>query len=479
MPAKAVGYSLLAARNAAQTGHYAQAVVQTSLAESVLRASRSVRPHCTSNLMMTIALELGQAYGHLGRAQAAAEAHQRAASLAAQLGHLQFQGAALLGWAETTLSQGRCQEAQTLARRSMQPSLAVGCVDAVLRAHLVIGRAGALQGWAPRSLKRAERAMETWEDARSDATAARYVVWRGELCLAAGRPNDAVPLLNRAADLGQRAGDRHVYAQSWARLAQALLLRGRWGQALRLSREAMATARSTGDLLTEVVARCVSALVLTRIGAADEAVPLLLDVLPNLEAGECRTALATACWVVGEAEMAASQHEQAGVHLNQALSLGRESHLVETTARALLGLSQLAAGDGNWSEAQRLCIEVRARARQADLDLIVVQARIGLAEVYLGQGAQRTAQQEALRALDTSHRLTVPYESLRAAATVGEALRALGHEDQAKRYCQEATEVARQLAGTLPADRAPAFLQSPFVRSVCLDVPERQDSGGV
>jgi hypothetical protein len=110
---------------------------------------------------------------------------------------------------------------------------------------------------------------------------------------------------------------------------------------------------------------------------------------------------------------------------------------------------------------------VRAKARQANLELAVVAARQGLARAYLGHRDWRRARHEALQAHDMSYRLRCPYEIFRAAASLGEALTGLGQAERAGQHIREARDMVRRLAGTLPQHYAQIFLDRPYVQVVC------------
>jgi tetratricopeptide (TPR) repeat protein len=170
--------------------------------------------------------------------------------------------------------------------------------------------------------------------------------------------------------------------------------------------------------------------------------------------------------VAGETCLALGRYEQAREHLDNSLSLGLESNTVEIICRGQIGMSELAAAEGDWPYAQLWCTEAKARARRAGLEMTVTDARLALARVYLARGELAQAQREARQAQEAGERLRCPYTRLRALALLGSAMLALSQQVRAERLFAEADTIVSDLADTLPESLREAFLAQPLVNRV-------------
>jgi tetratricopeptide (TPR) repeat protein len=464
---KTVAYLMLSGDLAAGVRGDREALAHYDQAETVLYECESCAPRCVLGTRLALLLRRGRVHYRLMNIAQAIDDSRRAGELAGRVADLRSKGEALLSQGEIALHQARYLDATVLLRHAMQPLSALQDHGAMSRVRLLEARLYALQGHYEEAARSVERAVALGDQVEDEAGLANCKSLQGMFDLATGRHRQASETLHRAVQLARRAGAQDVVVQSLLGLAQVLLRRGRWGEAIQLCREGLETSQTLGMPLVVADAKRVLALVLAWVGAYGEAREVLSDALTALANAEWRVELASAFWVSGEICLALSDYDEAGERFDNALMLGRESNTVRPIVHAQLGLSKLAAVEGNWPQAQRLCTEARARARRARLELTVVTARLELARAYAARGDWRRAQHEASQALDASTRLRCPYETFRASTILGEVFTALGQSSRGEQYLEEAGTIAGRLAGTLPQPLARVFLDRPDVRAAC------------
>ena len=467
VPSKAVPYLVMAGHHAAQAHTYREALALYERAQKVLSLCGPDRsPRCLKGVQLFLEFQQGDLCYRMAEVRAANEAYGRARELAGELADPRNQATAQLQLAGIAVRQARYQDALVLIRQAMQKSMVLDDGRALAQAWLLASQAHGLQGRFQEADRYLARAVSIHTKLQDDAGLARCKSWQGETWRLSGQLSRASSVLDRAADLGRRGGDQVVVAESLSRLALVLLSRGEWGRALDLSRQGWTMERERGNRLSMLDAQQVLAQTLTQVGAHVEAWNYLQEVLAASADNGCLVTFAAASWLSGETLLALGRGDQARDQFRQALELGRKSNTVEPTLRALLGLSKVAVLEGDWSEGQRLCTEVRAKARQGGMEPVIVEARLGLARAYLGRHDWAHAQREAAQALDASYRLHSPYQSLCATAILGEAMAKLGQHPRAEHYSQMARSIIQRLAASLPESDADVFLNSPSVSTV-------------
>jgi len=417
-------------------------------------------------MRLRLLLDRGRVQWSMGRTSEAKRDYEAAVSLASELADVPSQAEALLLLGDVALFQASYQESQSLAWQAAQRLSGLDDRGQSVRALLLLSRACALQGDLNQAKQYAGRAWALQERGADHSGIARCKGWLGQLSFLTGDGAQGMDLFHRAIELAQRAGDQTTVAENKLRLAQAYLRRGRWGQALQLCQEGIALCRTSGALVDVADGQRVWALVLNQIGAYEQALDILGEAMLVFTDTDWRAGLASGYWIAGEALLALGQYEESAEKFHQALTLGRATHTTEIVILAQLGHSKLAAVEQNWPEGERLCTEARARARQAQMAPLILAARLGLARVHLGRGQWRLAQRESAQALELSYRLRCPYDTFRAAATLGEALVELKQGDRAGKYFDEAFRMTLQLSDALPEPYARVFLDRRYVRIV-------------
>jgi tetratricopeptide (TPR) repeat protein len=248
--------------------------------------------------------------------------------------------------------------------------------------------------------------------------------------------------------------------------AEVAVRRGQWGAAFELVERGMALGWASGTPLDVAHAKRVLAWLLVQVGAYREAGDYVDEALTTFARAGWRTGLADGYWLAGEVFLALGRRELAAERFDQAWACGRETHAIQATVRAQIGLGKLAAARAQWRDGERLGREARARATQARLASCVVSARLALARTYLGCREWRLAQRQAWRALDVARALDFAGDVLDAASVLGEALLGLEEEERARHFFREACEAAVRLADTLPPPYARTFWERTSVRDL-------------
>jgi class 3 adenylate cyclase/tetratricopeptide (TPR) repeat protein len=463
---KAINYWTVAGQQAVRARAFREALAHYKLAEETLSICYSCRPRCAQGVQLNLMLSRAHVRYQLGQVAEAVQDYEAASLVAGDLVDLGSQGEALYWLAEIAFHQAYFPESQVLILQAAQRFSALDDRDALADVWLLYSRLHDVQGDIENARRYVGRALVLNEDVRDHAGSARCRGWAATIDFATGKRVQVLDVMQRTIELEQRADQPSLLAESSLWLAEALLQQGDWGQALSLSRQSLELSQTSGSILDVADAQRATARVLARIGAYEEASDYLDQAMRLYADANWRIGLAYGYWTSGETLLALGRYEQAFERFHQALSLGRATHIVHIVVLAQLGLGTLAVVNRDFPEGQRLCTEARARARRANLDALVVAARLGLASAYLGRAAWDHAKREALQALDASYRLHCPYDTFRSAAMLGEALRALGQPGRAQTYFAEAHTMILRLANTLPEHYARLFLERGYVRTV-------------
>jgi len=465
-PSRAAMYLIQAAESAAKVRADREAQAHYERAENLLSKCDNCPARCVDGVRLALLLGRSKVNYRLVRIREAIQDARMASSLAKRLADLGSLGEALSTLGEIAVEQARYVDATVVLRYAFQPLRALNDRKAMSRVILLTGRVQSLQGQFEDALETIDRAMSLHDPLDDAAHAAACKSWQGAIDFARGQHTQALESLQRGLVLAERAKAQDVIAQILARIAQVQLYRGKWGYAYERAQEALRHARTLGRPLTIADTRRVFAFVLMRIGAYQDADAHLADVFGVLANAEWRVELALARLVAGENCMALGRYEQAREHLDNSLALGLESNTVEIICRAQIGMSKLAAMEGDWPYAQLWCTEAKARARRAGLEMVISDARLALAQVYLARGELVRAQREGLQALEAGERLRCPYTRLRALALLGTAMMGLYQDVRAERLYAEADEIVGDLAETLPVSLREAFLAQSLVDKV-------------
>jgi tetratricopeptide (TPR) repeat protein len=103
-------------------------------------------------------------------------------------------------------------------------------------------------------------------------------------------------------------------------------------------------------------------------------------------------------WLLGAAYRVAGQHDQAGLHLHEALERCRRINLVELEAGILIDLARLRAAVGTQDDAQRLAEAALVITERSDYVLQGADAHLELAKLALARGDKPAARYHAAEA---------------------------------------------------------------------------------
>jgi class 3 adenylate cyclase/tetratricopeptide (TPR) repeat protein len=467
---RAVIYSMLAGRNAVKMRAVREALTYYDRADSMLhalvrtghtelhlgRARGECAPEmegkaspgylCAQGVQLSLVLERSRVLCRLLEIPRAKSDLECAVSLAADLADLGLQGKALLAWAEILMHEALYGEAVAVGRRAVQCFAALGDSQQKSRAWRLQSRIHAMLGQPEAALRCVERA--------GGAAYGRY------LCSIYLRPS-AVRADSAARRYVHRRGmtDWSLTIEEPVWLALVAVYTGEWGHALQLARDGIADGWALGTPLDVADAKWVLAAILTRIGAFEEACNHLDEAMSAYEEAGWKRGQISGLVLRGQGWLGMRQYQQAVDCFESALAYAKETHSVQPIVRAQVGLGRLAAVRGQWSRAERWCVEARARARQARLGTAWVEAQAGLARVYLAMERWESARVQAAQAFALSQRFGYRDLFVESADALGLAWLGLGEMDQARACFEGADTAARQLAKTLPTAYASVFMQ--------------------
>ncbi len=465
---RSIHWLIQAGQRAAQLENWSAAAAHYTHALRVLdeyeQSGNSGRAACQTR--MQILVERGDVYHQTFQLAAALSDYEAVTQLAGSLADLRTQGYAMLQIGRIDLGQARYLDAWLAAHQAMQRFAALDESVSIIHTRQLVGQIYLLQGQLRQARHYVQHAIAAAQEIERSADLVCGQTWLGLIEHLTGQMNQALDTLQRAAELGHKlALPVTITAGAVQRLAELLLFLGRWGQAIQLALESLQLAQS-GNQLDSAQARHVMGLVLTQVGAAQQAYEHLEQVVEFTAQVGWHAELAPSLCAAGEALLATGDYDRARHCFERSLALGQQSNTVRAIIEARLGLSKLAAVDKNWAEEQRLCNEARAMARRANIEPLVVAARIGLARAYLGHRDWRAAQREASLARARSYVLRCPYNVLRAEAMLGEAWVGLGDQERARLHFREAQSIILRLADTLPEPYKRDFMSRPYLRTV-------------
>ncbi len=270
-----------------------------------------------------------------------------------------------------------------------------------------------------------------------------------------GNASAALPVLREALAGAEAAGEPDVAAAARARLADACIVSGQFGLALRHALAAERHFEESGDLDSLLEVRLVLAALRDQTGDPEGARAILLaldgwlaedareyraDVLlclgrldlaagaPEAAVARCRRAagvlreigdrqrLSDVLLLRGDAEVSRGRRAAAALAYLGACSTGRGSAFRETGAE--LRLARLLLRERRIDEAEGLLRAAVSRAEAGGEVLAASEAHAGLAEAALARGRAAEARDELLRSLDLSRVSTWDLSPTRHALTV-------------------------------------------------------------
>jgi tetratricopeptide (TPR) repeat protein len=181
---------------------------------------------------------LAHAYHLLDRAHAALEDHPTAARyrdlalpVFAAVGDLAAQGTVLYDLGADAQRAGKLDEALWLYERSSEVRTRAGDILRAAESANAIGEVLILLGRSAQAHDRFAEALRTWRGARSPRGVAEATHNLGVVALRGGDPEQALGLLDEAAELALRIGAERLHQRIQLPLAEALLVSGRYVEA--------------------------------------------------------------------------------------------------------------------------------------------------------------------------------------------------------------------------------------------------------
>lgn len=243
-----------------------------------------------------------------------------------------------------------------------------------------------------------------------------------------------------AAAAARAAGDARGEAAALLQYADWLGDAGRYGDAIRSVRRALALATGSGDAEAEAVCRTLMAVVLMLHGQAGRAEREARQALALLGRAAPPAARARARTALGLAHLAKGRHAEAAECFTRVLRIQQAAGSVRGQAEARYRLGTVRLGQGRYDAAVRLLTQAMHSARRSGdlMHAMAAQIRLGQALVAMGR------LDDARPLLDDAVRHVTPQGAPRFRAI---ALEALGQLHQARQQPEAAAPLIAEATG--------------------------------
>jgi tetratricopeptide (TPR) repeat protein/transcriptional regulator with XRE-family HTH domain len=294
-----------------------------------------------------------------------------------------------------------------------------------------------------------EHAADGWPGhaTRLSATLAQHLHTTG--CYA-----EAISMHTGARRAARRLGDRSAEAGTLIRLGGVDLRQGRYPQAARHFRQALALYRVAEDRAGEARALENLGLIEAKRGRYPQATRHQQQALDLFRAIGDQTGEADTLGYLGEVDLRQGRYPQASTHFREALALFREVGDPADEAYALGNLGEIDLHQGRYPQATRHFREALAVFREAGDRVNEAYALGNLGEVDLHQGRYPQATRHFREALAvftaTGERVNVAY----ALAGLGEVELRQGRYPQAAGHFRQALDLLRQAGDRADEARA-------------------------
>jgi CHAT domain-containing protein/tetratricopeptide (TPR) repeat protein len=293
-----------------------------------------------------IQARLGRLYRtRLGDVSHAFEAYSRARMLFAQIGDRRQETKVLIILGQTALESDRPEEALGLENRALELATEVGDRrDQAVALH-EIGHLSDLLGEAHRSLDAYSRALERWSGSTDDAARAETLHARGILYYSLGQYGAALDDLEEARALRTGTASKLASTLTWIGMTHAAA--GRPEEALPLLKQALELRVASRDRRGEAATESALGSILQQLGRRSEGLERhrhAFEIYVHLAGSRDK---ARAYYNLGRALQGVDRLAEAGPSLQRALEGARKSGDGALVEASLFALAELKRGQGD------------------------------------------------------------------------------------------------------------------------------------
>jgi tetratricopeptide (TPR) repeat protein len=301
---------------------------------------------------------------------------------------------------EVLFQTGRYGALIAALERAGETFRAVGDGESLGRVAARMAEADKRQGTPEEGLARLQPLLEHLERSEPAASMAELYMWWGLFQLEAGRYQEHLAAVERAATLARARGDQRTLVRvSWGR-ANALQLLGRLEEALRVNEQILPLAEAVGELQVRVTVARNQAFIHTLRGAFADSRRYLEQSFAS--AGQLANPAVLSLTFVFRGWLAILTGEWPGARadLDQALALSRQVDRSWFSAYPLIWRARLSLVEGDGAAATAALQEALALAEQrADIQALRWASGV-MAEIDILEGRAEAAQARLAPLLD-------------------------------------------------------------------------------
>jgi len=329
-----------------------------------------------------------------------AERHyQSALALARELGERGREAEALFKLGALWMTTARYDDAVQMLERSAEVARSGGDLEGRRRAMALLGRVYARRGAAQEGVRRIQPLLATMTGEPSRGVAALQIAL-ADLYYTSGRYREQLAAAERAAEIARSLSDDALLAQAEQWRSSALLALGRAQEALPVLQEVIPRAEAAGDLSSHTHALSHVALAYIQRGEFDEGRSYIERALAMAERRGDPAQTAFMAYNRGMIAVYTGEWKQARADYERAAAVMQRVGLAWTSAYPLLGLGHLSLVEGRWEEASHYLQQAIALAeRSGDLQALRY-AQVPLIERDLLDGRTEVARARLDRLFD-------------------------------------------------------------------------------
>jgi predicted ATPase/class 3 adenylate cyclase len=333
-----------------------------------------------------------------------AEQHyQSALELSRELGERGSEAEALYKLGSLLMTTARYDEAAQMLERAAEVSRSSGDREGRRRAMAQLGRVYARRGAPQEGVQRIEPLLATMSGTTSGEPSrgiAALQIALADLYYTSGRYREQLAAAERAAEIARALHDDALLARAEQWRSTALLSLGRAQEALPVLQEVIPRAEAAGDLSSHTHALSHVALAYIQRGEFDAGRSYIERALALAERRGDPAQIAFMAYNRGMIAVYTGEWQQARVDYERAASVMQRVGLSWTSAYPLLGLGHLSLIQGRWEEASRQLQQAIALAERSNDLQALRYAQIPLIERDLLQGRTEVARARLDRLFD-------------------------------------------------------------------------------
>ena len=344
-----------------------------------------------------------------------------------------------------------------------------------MRMSTALGTAMSYSGDRAAGLEWANEAWRYAERAGGDSYKARILSNRGACLYYLGRFREALDQNLLAVTWARRLGNAFEYTAGCAGASIDLLILGRYEEALNQAGETVRTAQQLSDEMYVAKGKELEALALFHIGSYEEAERVAqggLDFCHEKRYKEVRPRLD---WLMGRIALVSGDTAKAENHLEQALTILRQTRDSEDLPGVEIEMNRLRAAQKGAGNAKAILGSLRDTISRSDLPIVQTSAAVAIAEI-LGNGQldDRSFRPLLVEMLGLAEECGIADAAWRLGYWLGVLAGRAGDARTAQTRFTHALRILREIAAGLDPDNRTMLLAAPHIRSALAQIGIRE-----